>query len=237
MKFLNAFIEDCKYYDSEKIELKNILKHANLKNKKILDIGTGVGRLAFPLSKFAREVIALDKDKRFEGYFKKHKKKNVRFIQKSVENFFKKPENFDIILLAWPTLNAKRLRIIKRGMNKNVLLIYITCDNNSDYETVIDKIGVVKKGHFNKDTKNKQKFLKDLSKDFTIVRKRKLRTYYRYPNEKVAFRIIKNSLKLWFKVSLNEKVEKNLKNLINNHRVGKKVIFKEDIYFFIMKRK
>ena len=74
MNYLKSFIEDCKYYDKENKELNSIIKYANIKNKTILDIGTGIGRLSFPLSKYAKEVTALDSDKRLAPYFKKHKK-------------------------------------------------------------------------------------------------------------------------------------------------------------------
>ncbi|MBS3090545.1 hypothetical protein J4433_02120 [Candidatus Pacearchaeota archaeon] len=63
MDFLKSFIQDCRYYDLEKREIKTILKYVNLKNKTLLDAGTGIGRLAFPLSKYAKRIVAIDKNK------------------------------------------------------------------------------------------------------------------------------------------------------------------------------
>ena len=237
MNFLKMFTEDCKYYDLDKIELKNILKYADVKNKTILDVGTGIGRLAFPLAKSAKKVIALDKDKRFRPYFKKHKKTNLKFVNKNAESYLKNKKGFDIVLLAWPTFDFKMINSIKNSMNKYSRLIFITCDNNSDYETIPDKLDVLKKAAFNKDVQNKSKILKKLPKMFKVIIKKKLKTDYEYPYKKTAFRIIKSGLKLWFGIKLNKIDEIKLINLINKHKRGSKMIFKEKLYFYVLKLK
>ena len=237
MNYLEMFIEDCKYYDPRKVEIKTILKNVNLKGKTILDIGAGIGRLSFPLSKFAKKVIALDKDKRFKEYFEKHKKKNLDFVNIEAEKYLKKNEKFDIILLAWPTLDYKFIKLVKNAMHENSLFIFITCDNNSDFETLVDKIGIVPKDYFKKDIKNKEKFLQVLPKEFGIKIKKKLNTEYIYPDKKMAFKILKNSLNMWFNIKLNKKSEFNLNKLIDEHKQKNKIIFKEEIWFYLMKLK
>ncbi len=236
MKFLDMFIEDCRYYDLDKVELKNILKYAHVRNKTVLDIGTGIGRLAFPLSKYAKKIIALDKDKRFAEYFKEHKKNNITFINKSLEKYVKKNRNkFDLVLVAWPTFDFKMINSVKNSMDKDSKLIFITCDNNSDYEMIPNKLRILKKAAFNKDVQNKNKILKKLPKMFDIIISKRLKTTYEYPNKIIAFRIIKNGLKLWFNIELNKIDEINLLKLINNHQKGNKIIFKEELYFYVLK--
>jgi len=234
MKYLDMFI---KYYDSKKVEIKTILKNVNLKNKTILDIGAGIGRLSFPLAKFAKKVIALDKDKKFKEYFKKHKKQNLKFVNIEAEKYLKNKEKFDIILLAWPTFSYKFVKLVKNAMHKDSLFIFITCDNNSDFETIADKIDVVHKDYFKKDIKNKEKFMKILPKKFKLITKKKLKTNYFYPNKKIAFRILKNSLKMWFNIKLNSKSESNLNKLIDEHKQKNKIIFKGEVWFYLMKLK
>jgi SAM-dependent methyltransferase len=232
-KFLKTFIQDCKYYDLEKKELKTILRNVNLKDKTLLDVGTGTGRLAFPLSKYSKKVIALDYDKRFKPYFKAHRKKNVQFVNKSIESY-KSEENPDLILLAWPTINFKFIEPIKELMNKESKFIFITCNNNSDFETTYKKLDTGK--GFEEDIKNKMLFLKILPKKFKLIKKQKIRTYYTYPNEKEAFRIIKNSTKLWFGTIFNKKTDKKLMEIVKQHKKENKVIFEEEIWFYLMEK-
>jgi len=237
MNYLKMFIEDCKYYDPRGIEIKTIVKYVELKGKIILDVGTGIGRLAFPLSKYAKKVIVLDKNKIFNGYFKRHKRENIEFINKKVEDYLKKDEKFDIILLAWPNFNLKFLDIIKKVMNKKNLLIFITCDNNSDFETIMKKIGPISRNYIKKDIGNKKMFMNILSKKFKVIIKKKINTEYIYPNTKIAFRIIKNGLKLWFNIKLNKTNQEKLIELINKHKAGNKIKFGEIIHFYILKIK
>lgn len=237
MKFLDMFIEDCKYYDSKNVEIKTILKYAKLKEKTILDIGAGIGRLSFPLSKYAKEIIALDKDRRFLKYFQKYKKKNVKFVNKKAENYIKNGKKFDVIILAWPAFNLKFINLVKKAMHKGSLFIFITCSDHSDFETIVDKLKVVKKDYFNKDVNNKEKFINLLPKKFKLLIKKKIPTDYVYPNKNIAFRIIKNDMNLWFNAKLNKNVEKRLKQMIIRHKKGKKVRFGEIIWFYLLKLK
>ena len=236
MKYLDMFIEDCKYYDIENIELKSILKSVNVKEKTILDLGTGIGRLAFPLLKHAKKVVALDNDKRLEKYFRKNKKKNLTFVNQNAKKYIK-GKKFDIILLAWPIFNFNFIEHVKNAMHKKSRFIFLTCDNNSDFETIVDKLGVVKKERFKKDVLNKNKFLEQLSKRFRVLIKKKLKTRYIYPNKKTAFRVIKNGIRMWFKINLNKKAEEKLIKLINKHKKKGKIIFDEEIYLYILKLK
>lgn len=233
-EFLKMFIEDCRYYDLEKREIKTILKNIDLKGKTILDVGAGIGRLSLPLSKYAEEVVALDKDKRFKVYFKKHKKKNVKFVNQSLERYSEINKKFDIILIVWPTFDLKFIKLIKRLCFNKTKIIFISCYNDSDFETMPDKLGL-------KSTKEnilkKKRFIKELIKNFKPIIKKQINTEYLYPNEKIAFKVIKNCLNVWYDIKLKNKDKENLIELIKKHKKGKKVIFGEKIYFYIMKLK
>lgn len=237
MKFLDMFIEDCKYYDSKKIELNTILKRVDFRGKTVLDIGAGIGRLSFPIAKYAKEVIALDKDKRFREYFKRHKTKNVVFVNQDAEIFLKKGKKFDIVLLAWPTLNFKLINLIKNAMHKDSLFIFITCDNKSDFEMIVNKLKFTEKGFFDKDIQNKMKFIKLLPKKFKVLSKKKISVPYVYPNKKIAFETLKITLKLWFNIKLNKKSKERLSVLVDKHRINNKVKFGEKIWFYVLKLK
>ena len=235
MNYLKTFIEDSKYYDPKNIEVKTILKNVNLKGKTVLDIGAGIGRLSFPLAKYAKKIVVLDQDKRLKSYFKKHKKENIEFVNQKAKEYLKDNEKFDIILLAWPTFDFQFLDLIKNAMHKSSIFVFITCDNNSDYETIINKLDTGK--GFDHDISNKQKFMEILPKKFNILIKEKIKTEYIYPNEKEAFRIIKSSMTLWFDTKFNKKVDEKLLGIINNHKKGNKIKFGEEIYFYLSKLK
>ncbi|MEK6859480.1 MAG: class I SAM-dependent methyltransferase [Nanoarchaeota archaeon] len=233
MNKLKAFIEDCKYYDIEQIEVKNILKYLK-KDYSILDIGAGIGRLSFPLSNYAKEIIALDNDKRLSTYFRKHKRKNIKFISMNVKDYLKKQNNFNMYILAWPVIDFKLINLIGKYLPKDSIFILITCNNNSDYETIIKKLT---KKYFKKETNNKKRFMKLLTKKFSLIREQDINTEYIYPDEKTAFRVLKNAMKLWFNLRFNKKIENRLKEIINHHKKNKKIIFGEKIYFYVLKKK
>lgn len=237
INFLKAFIEDCRYYDPERIEVKTILNHVDLKGKTLLDIGTGIGRLAFPLAKCAKAVVALDKDKRFIPYFMKHKEKNVKFVNRNLESYLKVSRKFDILLIAWPTFDFKLMKLAKKAMHKDSLCIFITCDNSSDWEKIVDKLGTPKNKVYKYDLENKAKFLKRVQKEFNVQEKKKVITNFTYPNEKLAFRVLRNSIKMWFAVRFTPKIEERLKNIIKSHKKDGKIVFVEEIWFYILKNK
>lgn len=238
MNFLNAFIEDCRYYDKNGVELKSILKNVNLKNKRVVDIGAGIGRLSFPLSNYAKEVVALDKDKQFIEYYKKHKRKNLIFVNKSAEEYLKEDNQFDIFIIAWPTINFKFINLLEKLTPRSSIIIFITCDNTSDFETIVNKLGVFDKEKFKNDTINKAKFINKIEKSFKLIKKEKVRTEYSYPNKKIALKNIKNCLKLWFNIPLKEKSQLKLIKIIDNHTLkDNKVKFEEKIFFMILRQK
>jgi len=236
MNFLKAFVEDCRYYDRNQVELKSILKNVNLKNKRVIDIGAGIGRLSFPLSKYAKEIVALDNDKRFVKYYKKHKKKNLIFINKDASKYLNAEKQFDIFIIAWPTINFKFINLLKKSVLKDSVIIFITCDNTSDFETIVDKLELFDKEKFKNDIMNKKKFIKKIEKNFKLIKKEKIKTEYLYPNKKIALKNIKNYLKLWFNITLKKKAQLRLIKIIDDHTLkNNQIKFEEKIFFMILK--
>ena len=76
-----------------------------------------------------------------------------------------------------------------------------------------------------------------LPRKFKILTKEKIKTEYVYPSKKEAFRIIKNSMKLWFDIKFDEKIDEKLLGIINNHKKANKIKFGEEIYFYLSKLK
>ena len=235
--FLEMFIEDCKYYDVEQKEVKTILKHVDLKGKIVLDIGAGIGRLAFPLVRHAKEVVAIDQDHRLSPYWKLHGRRNVKFVNTTAEQYLKNRRKFDVILLAWPTFDSAFIPLIKNAMDTQTLFIFLTCDNNSDWESVVDNLGLVKKGHFDNDISNKMRFLKELPRQFRLLEKKKMFTQYVYPDEKTALCVFVQDFRMWFGLVLDKKDKEKLKEIIHAHRKGRKVVFGEEVWFYVLKKK
>jgi SAM-dependent methyltransferase len=233
MNYLKAFIEDCKYYDIAQIEVKNILKYLK-KDYSILDIGAGIGRLSFPLSKYTKEIIALDNNPKLIAYFKKHKRKNINFICMNIKDYIKTNNNFNMYILAWPVIDFKLINLIEKHLPKDSIFILITCHNDSDYETIINKLT---NKYFRKESNNKKRFLEKFTKKLIVIEKQDINTEYIYPDEKTAFRVLKNAINLWFNIKFNKKLENKLKEIINKHKQNKKIIFGEKIYFYVLKKK
>lgn len=236
INYLKSFIQDCRYYDLEKKEIKTIIEYVNLKNKKILDIGTGIGRLAFPLSKYAKKVIAIDNDRRLINYCKKSRSNKIEFINFGIENFIKKcKDKFDIILIAWPIFNKKTIRSINKIMHKNNQIIFITCDNNSEYEKIPNRIE--KSKNFEQDIKNKRELIKFLTKNFHVIKKRKVNVAFSFPNERKALEVLSGSLSLWFNIKINQDNKYKLIKIIKEFRKNKKVIIPEKVFLYLLGRK
>lgn len=233
MGYIDKFVEDCKHYDPKNKEIKNILKYVDLKNKVVLDIGSGIGRLSIPLSRYAKEVIALDKDKRLKEHFKKNKKENLIFVNKSLEDYSKNLKESDVIIIAWPTFNLKFIKLIKKLKKKDAKIIFISCYNASDFETIPDKLGITTSQI---SILKKRRFIRELVNNFKIIKRKQIKTEYVYPNEKTAFRIINNSFKIWYNLKLKNTHKERLIKLIKKHKkLNRKIKFKEKLYFYVLK--
>ena len=75
------------FFDSTKINYKKILKKIKMlvKNKKVLDVGCGLGIFSYEISKYASFVDAIDIDPNVLECSKKSN--NIKYILSSIENY------------------------------------------------------------------------------------------------------------------------------------------------------
>ena len=232
MNFVKTFVEDMKYYDPLNKELDEI-KKINLKGKTLVDIGAGSGRLSIPLSKSTKRIFAIEMNKQLAKYIANKNIKNIEIINQKAE-FYLKNKKFDILILAWPTFEFKWINLIRNSMHKDSHFIFTTCKSDSEYESIIDKLEISDKKSYAKNINNKEKFINMLPKKFKLVKKKLIKTSVEFLNKETAFRIIKNSLVFWFKISFNKEKDEKLKKLIEKNRNGNKIIFKEEVWFYLL---
>jgi len=217
-EFLKLFELDCKYYDIEQKEVKEISCLVSLKNKTILDIGAGIGRLSFPLSKIAKKVIALDKDTRLKKLYKKNKPKNLIFIGDSLENYSKKTKiKFDIILVVWAGFNNNFIKHLRKISHKDTIIITITGDRRSENHKLINQL-------FKKESKTSREIE---PQEVVLIKKEKVAVNVTYPSAEDALASIDADLKLWSDKALAGLNRIKILKSIASHEENNKIKFKE----------
>ena len=213
--------KDIEYYDKKSIEVNTLFKLTNFKNKKVLDVGCGIARLTLPLAKYAKEIIAVDKDKDIINYNKSHKKrKNIDYILSDIREF--KEKEFDIALLAQPSYNNfdKNLLSINNALKKKGKLIVVRwIDKEKDYNSLLTPFWDKDKKLMKKVKGFSKYFIKTIKNHFKIKKIKLIKTYYSYPNEQLLIKnIINDSPKKFTEkdfVLLNKLLEKYSYKKIN----------------------
>lgn len=181
--------KDIKYYDPEGIELRKLFSIYNFKNKRVLDVGCGIGRFTLPIAKYAKEITALDINPNIIKYCKRNKnRKNIKFILSDVREFhegdfdaaiFAQPfyENFsEIMRAAWENL---------RDGGKLIILRWI--DKGNDYTNILSPFWEKNKKLIKKVDIFSKNFTKKIKKLFRLNKIYLVNTYYRFPNENELF--------------------------------------------------
>jgi ubiquinone/menaquinone biosynthesis C-methylase UbiE len=181
------------FFQSTEIELKTILKFVNFKNKIILDVGGGSGRLAIPLSKLAKKIFVIDPEKEMLEQLKvKVKKNNIENIEiknASAEKIPYPDESFDIAMCAWilPYINLeKAFGEMKRVLKKGGWLIVIDHYGNDDWE----KLTIIENPKHKKRYDKRNKKVLNLIKDFQIIKTKIVDSFLKFPNLAIARKVI-----------------------------------------------
>lgn len=94
--------------------IKNILNFVNLNGKTILEIGCGSGRITRDLAKYAKLVIAIDKNKASLSKAKETiKSTNVIFMNINGENLSDLPYNFDLVIYSLSLHHISKRSMLK----------------------------------------------------------------------------------------------------------------------------
>ncbi len=135
------------YYDPKKIEKKSILRTADFRNKRVLELGSGTGRISFQLASPTKSFVGVDVSEecvRFCNHIVEKKKiKNAHFVHSSIEKLDSSLGKFDIIISSWvglhylvdqPGICKKLHQFLVRGGKLIVLEAY----QGSEYVTILD---------------------------------------------------------------------------------------------------
>lgn len=91
--------------DSDRNEIKNLNKFVDLKDKRVLEIGCGEGRLTWQYAKSARSVVAIDLDHDSLRVAKVDRPSDledqIHLACANSEHLPFSKEKFDIAILAW----------------------------------------------------------------------------------------------------------------------------------------
>jgi len=82
-------------------DVRQINRLVDVKNKSVLEIGCGTGRITFPLAERAGEIVAFDIDENAtEEALKRNQNENVKFLAENIETT-QLGKKFDVILCTW----------------------------------------------------------------------------------------------------------------------------------------
>lgn len=182
MKMLDEWFSA--HYDPLEEEFTRLSTLVDFKDKKVLEIGFGTGRITAKIAKLAKKVIAIDKEKSFVTYCnKKFKRKNINFLQMDISELSKLKTTFDVIFLGWIGLHYSKdsLEILKNLfslLNPGGKLVAIEAKTDSEYMEILN----VLKGKDYQKINDKQMILKDqMCEIFGNIREERFDTYYEFP--------------------------------------------------------
>lgn len=219
----------CRKYDPDNLELKYIRQITKIKNKTILEIGCGNGRLTRILARYAKKIIGVDNDPRMIRSAKKlTKRKNVSFKLMNALSLKFKPCSFDIVIFTWCLVcllnkEIQALKEAKKVLKKEGFLILVEPGPNSDYGKIvapflpknIEKINI-KKSY-------EQPFKKVFGKYKAIG---PIKIPYAFDNLQQAFEVFKFAIEEWHKGKIKDYSKLKLKlKQYHGIRVYESVLF------------
>lgn len=213
-KYITDWENDLKYYDTENLEINTLLKSVNFKGKKVIDVGCGIARLAVPVSKVAKTVIAVDVNKDVINYCEQYKKKkNIQYVLNDVRDV--KNSDFDIAVFGQPDYAdfKEKIRAIHRILNKNGELVILKWMNRgNDYNSILSPFWDCEDELMERYESFSRNYYRILKGFFNKEQTYNIKPHYTYPSKEALIKSITNDIprKLSEKdeILLNDMVEK-----------------------------
>lgn len=215
----------CDKYDPDFLELKHIKEIVNLKDKTVLDVGCGNGRLTFQLAKESKKVIGIDTDSHLIDEAKENSLVNTEFFSMDAELMDFEGNSFDVVIFSWClTPNpVKSYQEAKRVLKDNGRFIFVYQDSKSEYEDVIGKFlsEDYPKTDIDKD------LIEPIKKVFSDIKiKRNVDIPYEFENSEQFFEVFRFALEEWHKTKLDD--ENKLRKEISKYKDN---IIHEEVLF------
>jgi len=180
----------CNYYDPENLELKTLFAQTKFKDKKVLELGAGTGRLTIPIAKKVKELTIIEHNKNHFEYCKKKcseaKITNINYIHNNTFELDKFSDNsFDIVVGGWAGVyHSKHMKHLieefKRILKKGGVLIIIEAYPDSEYVKILDLIRPKQSTIKEKQTR----FKSELFNVFESVDEKMVAPIYKFPSYK-----------------------------------------------------
>mgnify|MGYP001605921441 CR=1 FL=1 len=207
--------ESLAYSDPENIELNTLLDNVNFKGKEVLDVGCGIGRLALPLSKYAKHVVAVDIRKEVINYCNNKKaRRNIRYILSDIRKL--RSKQFDIVVFAQPDYvnfkhNLRKIHSLLKADGQLIIIRWI--DRNNEYNTLLSPFWSKNKKLTKTVVDFSKQFMHSLRKEFKIKKQLLITTYESYPSpQKLFVNVMRDS-----PIEFSEKDKNKLRRLITTY--------------------
>lgn len=184
-----------KWFDPDEIELNTVLRLVDFRDKIVLDVGAGTGRLTFPISKIANKVCAIEPEEEMIQHLKermdKLKSKNKIEAEKaSVENIPYSNNYFDVVICAWVVGHFKNIKKgfseIKRVLKNDGILLIIEHNGNDEWE----KLSIIEDPNFIDVYKERYNRIMEEIKDFQNIKTKVIDSFITFPNLEIAEAVI-----------------------------------------------
>lgn len=183
------------YFDPSDLELKTLRTLADFRNKVVLDVGAGTGRLAIPLAREVQKLCAMDPARDMLDFMRKRlvelQLEDKVEIKEVSSEFIPYPSNyFDIILCVWVVCHFKNFeksfQEVKRVLKNGGTLLVVDHYGEDEWEMLRVLDSPEKASQY----KEKYNTVLDQIKDFKDVKEKVLDAYIRFPGLTTAEGVI-----------------------------------------------
>jgi ubiquinone/menaquinone biosynthesis C-methylase UbiE len=197
------------------------------KEKSILEIGCGDGRVAFGLKTFCLQLTAIDSDKKLLKLARErligHFVPNLHFLLMDAEELSFADETFDLVAMPWvlqmisnPELAvAQAHRVLKKGGD----LLVIGLRSDADYDKIISQF-VPQMAQIDPATN----YALPLRLAFGEEPNESISTfYYFFESAAIAFDAFAFAIKNWYQTELNSEDERRLTEILKRYSDGNRI--------------